>query len=1185
MQPILTDLEGTSPITGNVSDRLATPSEIFAPLQDEEEISTTAIAPVASVDEFFDNLGDDIFEYELESTQSSEATPSSPVETRSMTWYPVAPEVQDTPLSPLSLTPRSLAIPSPPVSTSSSSLLSPPQECHLDVSLPLYPAVLLDIPSSLIPGSTMSLSLPSLSLPPPSPSLPQFSDQEPGPMSRTQSFLRSFVTAASLCSKIPRPPPYPRLQPLVSAFPEKSNDNFDLGIDIDDSADIANSSEQSQLGSDEITKLQSPRNNLSKPTESVEYLSVLAEILADYEESNDTPVVPCSSRSPFLPSIVLDVATFSSFSADDSVVLESPRATMTTPRIESPIDEHGLPASFLPSPKYLATSDSWSLPPSLPSIVHSPFAVPLATPYNQDSTILTNPRQHPCPSPMLSGFHAVCLPAIDAAFQDPLAPWSLDDGISDSLPKLPPLSRSHQLASGTAEIQHPPRTLSLAFPPDPLPDISSAPASSLNHPSPPSIVIAPALPLSSPSTLQTGRDTIATVQELAFESDHETRPASLSLGFCASGLSIPPSFDTIGPCSQENEQLSDKSSGEPNSRRSTTTPGTDLVRYDAPPNEPVLSGSPVLATHCDQGSTAPTVAPEVSQGIDRPLTSLFRDPRHCLSPPPVLSGSRATRMPSFDAVFWPLLVSLLFSLVKRWNLGPSPVKITLFVADVSTRVRSYQDRLPPRSDLPILSDPESPSPESPVTIVGTYWFPENRNQSGPAESSSARPLCHDDIDGFDVLDVTPLPIFAIGPAWRVSSPRIPFTRSRRLPRFRQLPISDVSLFIVRLFSLLANGLSHLVLSCPLVSRAICVVASSVFFVVFFSRSFPYVPPLILSCLECISPPYCVLALCLSSFPEIFFPIVVFLVFFLLISFSFGLAFFWFCFFDRGRSIFEVPRRGSQSPGSDPRAPDSTTSILSPPYKSLASTPKSRITPHPLAINPSRSQQSRSTLVEVKSGDTGKRYGTGNRGLALVVTGPAERSHRSYTGSPRLEDPSQTSGQPRDEMMTSQDRCSCEEHVPLVMTMAHPESDKHVAKAYTTTELRIGQLLDLEEKTSLSKDQLSGGQDRSQYPDHGSILPSLGRPGVFCRNFTMAPLLMTGPSARDLRPKGSDDDSTSGEGFPISRYGLENIERSLATTNTCFPPPEERILDQNRVLIQVASSRNQEGVRQPGMVGI
>ena len=65
------------------------------------------------------------------------------------------------------------------------------------------------------------------------------------------------------------------------------------------------------------------------------------------------------------------------------------------------------------------------------------------------------------------------------------------------------------------------------------------------------------------------------------------------------------------------------------------------------------------------------------------------------------------------------------------------------------------------------------------------------------------------------------------------------------------------------------------------------------------------------------------------------------------------------------------------------------------------------------------------------------------------------------------------------------------------------------------------------------------------------------------DFAATSLLRIGPSARDLRPKGSDDDSTSGEGFPVSHYNPKNI----------------------RALFEITSSWNQEGVHQPGMVGI
>ena len=95
MQPVSMDPDAKSRISSNVSDQLATPSEIFTQLQDDEEISAT-IAPVASMDDFFKNFGDNIFEYKIKPTQSSHETPSSLVETCSMIWYTGVPKIQDT---------------------------------------------------------------------------------------------------------------------------------------------------------------------------------------------------------------------------------------------------------------------------------------------------------------------------------------------------------------------------------------------------------------------------------------------------------------------------------------------------------------------------------------------------------------------------------------------------------------------------------------------------------------------------------------------------------------------------------------------------------------------------------------------------------------------------------------------------------------------------------------------------------------------------------------------------------------------------------------------------------------------------------------------------------------------------------------------------------------------------------
>lgn len=220
----------------------------------------------------------------------------------------------------------------------------------------------------------------------------------------------------------------------------------------------------------------------------------------------------------------------------------------------------------------------------------------------------------------------------------------------------------------------------------------------------------------------------------------------------------------------------------------------------------------------------------------------------------------------------------------------------------------------------------------------------------------------------------------------------------------------------------------------------------------------------------------------SDSPEIFFPLVFFV---LLFSPHFP---------NQGRSVSKAPGRGNHSPHSISQVSGPMTCTSSPPHK--ATSPTLYIAPRSLVIDPR---------------------------LTLVITRPrlAKQSHSSHIDPESIDPSLDTSRQPCDKTTTSRDRCDYEEHVPLFMTTAYPESDKHVTKAYTTTELCIGQLLNLEEKTSLSKDQLSGGQDGSQYPNHGSILPSLGRPRVFRRNFTMAPLLMTGPSARDLRLKGSN----------------------------------------------------------------
>ena len=59
-----------SRISRDVSDQLATPSEIFAQLRDDQEISMT-IAPVEEVNEFLNDFSNDIFDVEAVGNRAS----------------------------------------------------------------------------------------------------------------------------------------------------------------------------------------------------------------------------------------------------------------------------------------------------------------------------------------------------------------------------------------------------------------------------------------------------------------------------------------------------------------------------------------------------------------------------------------------------------------------------------------------------------------------------------------------------------------------------------------------------------------------------------------------------------------------------------------------------------------------------------------------------------------------------------------------------------------------------------------------------------------------------------------------------------------------------------------------------------------------------------------------------------
>ena len=899
----------------------------------------------------------------------------------------------------------------------------------------------------------------------------------------------------------------------------------------------------------------------------------------------------------------------------------------------------------------------------------------LATRYSRDSAVPMNSCHHPYPSPMLSGFRAVCLPAIDAVFRDPFIPQSLDDGISDSLPTLPPLSRLHPPALGTAEIPHPPQTCSLASPLDPSRDAASSPVLSSDYPSFPSIVITSASLLPNSSMFLTDCDTSPMVWEPVAKSQHRSRPVSLSLRLCTSSFPIPLSthcfgcfspsdfshvlphvpltlsltnFGTVEPWLRENEQLVDESSDEPAPSRSTIAPGLaichsrgsmipkmtpgDLPILSDPrspsPKSPIavvrtyqfsrnrgrsesagssgthplcLSDSKVLnildiaplptfaiapaqqdsftqscglpyfqwplvsgfsmflicffspfvngltclvvshlvvhqairvvtlyislvflilrnfleflgrfrhllylsappfvltfstcsgqypksrgraishlgpapkslglaTTCCDQGSTTPTVAPEVPLRIGMLLVPHLHHPRHCLDPPPTLSGSRATRTPLFGAMLWSLLVTLSFSLFRQRDLGPSPVDIMPFITDISTRVRNYQDRLPPCSNLPVRSDPESLSPESPVTNVGTYRFPQNRDRSGPAESPGTRPLCPDNTDILNVRDVAPLPTFATAPTWRVPIAQISLTRSRGIPCSRRSPVSILLLLVTHLFSHLASGSPCLASSGSLVSQIVFGTMFFAFLVSLVSRIVPLCDLPVLShdsnvsLVDRVSLYF--LFLFFSDFPENFF-----FFFFSRLSCSSCSSF---CLaFPTVGGRYLKPRGGVTGrfvplPKSPVQQPASLPHHTRPPVP-------------PLAIGPEQSRQSE-PLIVMKGCEN-------DTGPALVVAKPrlTERFCHGHVGPEISNHFTGVSRRFPNEVVPSRNHSNHTEHpLPRMMTNS---------LEYTNT--------------LLLEDQLPDGRDRPQYPNHGSILPNRGRPPHFLQKLRYGPLV-------------------------------------------------------------------------------
>ena len=155
------------------------------------------------------------------------------------------------------------------------------------------------------------------------------------------------------------------------------------------------------------------------------------------------------------------------------------------------------------------------LDPSLSVFLKNREAIPTVQDPVLESHRQTDPHQRSGPSLVLPRLPATWLHAIDAAFRDSLAPWSLNSGMLD-LPKLPPSSRSHWLMSGTAETQHPPH-LSLESPPGISPGVATPPVLSSTHPSSSDAVIISGYRHSSSSTFLTNRGVIPTAQDSSAE--------------------------------------------------------------------------------------------------------------------------------------------------------------------------------------------------------------------------------------------------------------------------------------------------------------------------------------------------------------------------------------------------------------------------------------------------------------------------------------------------------------------------------------------------------------------------------------------------------------------------------------------------------------------------------------------
>ena len=575
---------------------------------------------------------------------------------------------------------------------------------------------------------------------------------------------------------------YSRSQPSESADSETSSRNFELGIDFEDPADLANYSDhvavQSELVMTEVpsTRGDQPRvdsteitNSPSKhgrPLEAAEYSSVLAEILADYEELDDAPAAPSPDRSPFLPSIALNVATFSSFSADDSVALESPRTTIMAPSKESPLGEWSLPrereslASFLLFSGCSTSADPWDLP----LLSHLPSIAPEIENFGSVSPSNSTTLEPPCAT--VATPSEEFLQGGKSSYLENKSPGcSVPTDLSD-----PPLSSpSPEYSPCTVSIS--PLTSPVSLPAPLVPPVHPPNTTS------PDIELIDCCP------------TTATAPESSSETPAGERTTGKSVG---------------------EEQPPDGNSDEPSSSTSTTAPSTRPVKYGAPACEPSARSQP-LVTHGYQRLTVTT------------------NRRQRLGLPLALSGSHATRPPATDAVIWALLVSWLSACFYNRILAPLPPTLPPCQLDPPAaavglyqlpRARDWSDLAETPTSSPVL-DPR-PFPCSKVALAQRVIPPQ------PLSTEPYRFLCS------RRSPVFVLSTFFICFFFLFASSLFCFAVSRPLKPQTGCAVTFSISFVSPNFQLIfATRL------CSLVSRATSVAIFSIFYILFISRAFLY----------------------------------------------------------------------------------------------------------------------------------------------------------------------------------------------------------------------------------------------------------------------------------------------------------------------------------------------------------